>query len=81
MRGNFARLSAGHRAYIGLDYGEVAGPSSQALVGTSLAGMVLGLRGAWGRLQYDLFVGTPLHMPRGFRTASTSGGFQASLSF
>ncbi|EGO65285.1 ShlB/FhaC/HecB family hemolysin secretion/activation protein, partial [Acetonema longum] len=42
-------LKAGPELYLGLDYGQVQGPASQYLAGTTLAGSVVGLRGpAWG---------------------------------
>ncbi|MBI3531355.1 MAG: ShlB/FhaC/HecB family hemolysin secretion/activation protein [Burkholderiales bacterium] len=66
--------------YLGIDYGEVSGPSSDLLAGKALSGVAIGWRGNWGRLQYDFFVSTPLHKPDAFKTASTTGGFQVSLS-
>ena len=67
------------QAYLGLDYGEVSGPSSETLAGKSLAGVVLGLRGSVLKLQYDLFVGAPLHRPNNFKTAQTTAGFSLYL--
>lgn len=61
--------------FMGLDYGQVDGPSSDNLAGKQLAGAVLGLRGSWPRLNYEVFVGAPLDKPQGFRTASTTAGF------
>lgn len=87
-RGWFIRndlgLSLGASAqeiYLGLDYGEVAGPSSEFLLGNRLAGAVLGLRGGFKGLQYDVFVGQPIKKPQGFRTASTTAGFNLNWSF
>lgn len=77
--------ASGHEAYLGLDAGEVSGPSSERLLGNTLSGAVLGLRGSFKRfqtqLQYELFVGAPLYQPAGFRTAQTTAGFSLSLSF
>ncbi|RFO96129.1 hypothetical protein DIC66_15425 [Rhodoferax lacus] len=74
---------SGQEAYLGLDAGEVGGPGSERLLGNTLSGGVLGLRGSFkvskSKLQYDLFVGTQLNKPDGFRTAQTVAGF--SLSF
>lgn len=72
---------SGQEAYAGIDYGEVSGPSSNVLVGKSLAGAVLGLRGAYKALHYDLFVGKPISKPDGFRTAQYTAGFSLSFSF
>jgi len=67
-------------AFAGLDYGYVDGPSSDDLAGKQLAGAVLGLRGAWRQLSYEVFVGTPLDKPQGFRTDNTTAGFNLFLS-
>jgi hemolysin activation/secretion protein len=82
---------SGQKAYLGLDAGEVGGPSSERLLGNTLSGGVLGLRGSakvskgqwqnWQNWSYDLFVGAPLYKPNGFRTAETVAGFSLSLSF
>jgi hemolysin activation/secretion protein len=73
--------NSGQQAYLGLDYGEVSGPSSELLAGKALAGAVVGLRGNLKQLQYDLFLGTPLHKPDNFKTASTTVGFSLNLAF
>lgn len=70
----------------GIDMGRVSGANSEYLVGKQLAGAVLGLRGAWqtgthGALQYELFIGKPLHRPQGFETAHTAAGFSFALGF
>lgn len=77
-----AALPAGQpvSAFLGLDYGSVDGPSSDSLAGKELTGTVLGLRGAWQQLSYEFFVGTPLNKPEGFRTASTTAGFNLILT-
>ena len=73
--------ATGQEFYLGLDHGEVAGPSSELLVGKRLTGAVLGLRGQIKNLQYDLFVGTPVRKPEFFRTAGSAAGFNVNLSF
>jgi hemolysin activation/secretion protein len=62
--------------YIGIDYGRVWGPSDGYLLGNSLAGAVLGIRGK-GLLQvnYDVFIGTPIYKPEGFKAGKTACGF------
>lgn len=72
---------SGHELYAGIDYGEVAGRSAELLVGTRLAGAVIGVRGAYRGLNYDVFAGRPLSKPQGFETADVTAGFNLSLSF
>lgn len=67
--------------YMGADYGKVGGPSAQYLIGTRLAGAVVGIRGAISSVAYDLFVGKPLSKPDGFKTASSVAGFNLNWSF
>ncbi|EAN8329606.1 ShlB/FhaC/HecB family hemolysin secretion/activation protein [Salmonella enterica] len=66
--------------YLGVDYGAVSGHGAQWLSGRHLAGGVLGLRGSAGitGVSYDLFVGSPLSKPDGFRTSPVTSGFQVS---
>lgn len=71
----------GQEAYIGLDYGQVGGPSSDLLAGKHLAGAVLGLRGSFKKLQYDIFIGAPVSKPALFRTAGTVAGISLNYSF
>ena len=72
---------SGQELYAGLDFGRVGGPSSADLIGKSLAGAVVGLRGAVMGLQYDIFVGSPVRKPEGFKTASRTVGFNLNYSF
>lgn len=72
---------SGQELYLGIDYGKVAGPSSQALIGTRLSGVVLGLRGNYQGFSYDLFFGQPINKPDGFKTASRVAGFNFNWSF
>lgn len=67
--------------YLGVDYGEVGGPSSRTLIGTRLAGAVVGLRGNAYGLSYDVFAGRPLSKPADFKTASTVAGFNLNTAF
>ncbi|GAB3627745.1 Hemolysin transporter protein ShlB [Pandoraea terrae] len=70
----------GQELYAGIDYGQVAGRSTRALPGTSIAGAVIGLRGAYRGFHWDVFTGRPLHQPPGFRAASTVAGFNVGWS-
>ena len=69
------------KVYLGVDHGAVSGPSSGQLVGKRLTGAVVGVRGAWGGLSYDLFAGTPLSKPSGFITDSTTFGLMLTYRF
>jgi len=71
----------GHELYAGVDYGEVGGQSAALLVGTRLTGAVIGARGNYGGLYYDVFAGRPLNKPQGFETADITAGFNLTLSF
>ncbi len=72
---------SGQELYLGLDYGEVGGSSSEWLLGKHLAGAVIGLRGGYKALSYDLFWGQALDKPDGFKTADSITGFNLNLSF
>ena len=73
--------ASGQEIYLGVDYGRVGGPSAAYLAGNQLAGAVLGLRGNYHGLSYDLFAGQALKKPEHFRTAQTTTGFNLSWSF
>lgn len=76
-----ALWQSGQELYLGIDHGEVAGQSSETLIGTRLSGGVLGLRGGYKGLAYDLFVGQPLGKPNGFNAVSSVVGFNINWSF
>lgn len=67
--------------YAALDYGQVAGDSSKTLVGTSLSGAGIGIRGDFSGLSYDLFAGQPVSKPSRFRTSSHVFGFTTTWIF
>ncbi len=46
-----------------------------------LTGAVLGLRGSFKALTYDLFAGRPLEKPQGFVTARNTVGVSLNYSF
>lgn len=71
----------GAELYLGVDYGEVGGPTSDLLIGKSLAGTAVGVRGSYRKLRYDVFAGTPLRKPGGFVTANLTGGFSLAVNF
>ncbi|HGW5374949.1 TPA: ShlB/FhaC/HecB family hemolysin secretion/activation protein [Pseudomonas aeruginosa] len=74
-------LGAGQELYFGADYGHVGGPSTRWLQGRNLAGSVVGLRGGAKGFYWDLFAGTPLSKPKGFKTDSITTGFNLSWSY
>ena len=69
------------QVYLGVDFGEVSGRGAETLLGNTLSGAVLGLRGAIKKLQYEVFVGSPISKPAGFVTATTTAGFSLSAGF
>jgi len=71
----------GAELYAGMDYGQVGGRSTIDLLGRSLAGAVVGVRGQWTKLSYDFFVGAPISKPEGYRTAKVTLGFNLNHSF
>jgi len=72
---------SGQEVYAGADYGQVGGPSAAFLIGRRLAGAVLGLRGALGRVSYEAFAGTPISKPDRFQTARVTAGFNLMWSY
>lgn len=68
-------------AFVGLDTGHVSGPSAKYLVGHSLTGAAIGLRGAWRKLSYEVFVATPVKKPEHFRTSHTNLALSLAYSF
>ena len=69
--------------YIGADYGRVDGHNRDWLIGRTLAGGVLGLRGALSPagLSYDFSVGTPFAKPDGFKTDNAVFNFNVSWQY
>lgn len=74
----------GQQLYLGADVGHVSGQSAQWLLGQTLAGAALGLRGqvnTKGLLSYDFFVSRALKTPEYFQTKKWVTGFQVSYRF
>lgn len=69
------------RLFIGLDHGEVSGRSAKYLLGKTLTGGVIGLRGNLKTLNYELFAGAPIKKPTGFQTSTIISGFNIFLTF
>ena len=72
---------SGQELYLGLDYGQVSGPSTVNLLGRSLAGAVIGVRGAYAGLQYDVSAGAPVSKPQYFVTPHTTVSFNLNWLF
>ena len=73
-----------HQIYLALDAGHVSGTSAQYLIGQTLIGSALGIRGEFklgGKLNYDGFIAKPIRKPQGFKTAKTTYGFNLSYAF
>ncbi|HEN3280320.1 TPA: ShlB/FhaC/HecB family hemolysin secretion/activation protein [Yersinia enterocolitica] len=71
----------GHELYVGVDYGEVGGPSASYLLGQHLAGGAVGVRGVVLNTRYDLFAGKPLSQPDGFQADSVTLGFNLNWQY
>lgn len=67
--------------YVGLDGGRVSGHSADQLIGQTLIGSALGLRGGYKGFNYDLFLGHPLSKPSGFKASSITTGFNLNWSY
>ncbi|ANJ68358.1 hypothetical protein A9404_07900 [Halothiobacillus diazotrophicus] len=67
--------------YIGVDYGQVSGPSARWLPGKRLAGGVLGVRGGFKGLSYDVFAGHAIAKPAGFPADGMVAGFRLGWTF
>ena len=67
--------------FLALDTGRVSGPSAAYLVGRSLAGAAIGLRGAGKGIAYEVLLARPLRKPEHFRTSGTHLAFDLNYSF
>ena len=68
--------------YLGLDVGAVYGKSTEALVGRTIAGTALGVRGNYASgLLFDAFVSIPLYKPQGYYTKKFYSGFTVGYRF
>lgn len=72
--------------YLGLDFGQVSGPSAENLPGKRLIGAVLGLRGQLtgflgGGLQFEIFYGCPVSKPADLKASPNTWGFTLNQSY
>lgn len=73
-----------HQLYVAADVGHVSGQSARYLLGQTLAGGAIGLRGqmkAGGYLNYDVFVSKAFKKPDLFQTKRLVTGMNVSWSF
>ncbi|MCE5287480.1 MAG: ShlB/FhaC/HecB family hemolysin secretion/activation protein [Pelosinus sp.] len=62
--------------YVGLDYGQIGGPSAAAFTGKSLAGAAIGLRGTIQNVNFEVFSAWALKKPSNLQTDTPAIGFQ-----
>ena len=67
--------------YAAADFGRVWGPNDSFLLGRSLAGAAVGLRGGVKNFRYDVFVSRPLRKPDRFPGHRYVLGFHSSIRF
>ena len=73
-----------HQVYVGYDYGRVSGKSKEELLGQSLSGAAVGIKGSLkigGNLNYDLFAAKPIVKPANYPTHKTAYGFSLNYAF
>ena len=68
-------------AFVGLDHGRTGGDATATQPGRHLTGAVIGLRGSFRALQYEVFTGRPISKPGGFHTGSSASGFNLVWTF
>ena len=71
----------GQEVYAAFDVGRVWGHGSEWLLGQTLSGAALGLRGGFGNFRYDVFVSRRINFPERFPGRRYVLGFQAALNF
>lgn len=67
--------------YLGVDYGQLAGPSSHALAGTSLSGAVVGIETRYEQFKINAFLGGPLSKPDAMKVSPWVAGFDLSWHY
>ena len=78
------QFKPGHQLYLGADVGHVSGQSAKWLLGQTLAGTAIGIRGQirlGGNLHYDIFTGRALKKPESFQSRKWASGFQVGYTF
>jgi hemolysin activation/secretion protein len=71
--------------YVGMDVGQVSGPSSTYLIGRTLVGTVVGIRGRlplpYVDASYDVAIGRPIKKPASLSTSSVVVNAALSIEF
>lgn len=78
------QFKPGHQLYLGADVGHVSGQSAKWLLGQTLAGTAIGIRGQiklGSNLHYDIFTGRALKKPEFFQSRKWASGFQVGYTF
>lgn len=78
---NLPLANTAQSAYMAVDFGKVYGPSVQYLVGDTLAGATVGVRGGYKGFAYDLFSGWSLYKPAQFKTGTPAIGFNVTYQY
>ncbi|SUB34290.1 ShlB family hemolysin secretion/activation protein [[Pasteurella] mairii] len=74
-------LGANQWLYVGIDAGRVSGWSVRNQLGNSLVGSVLGIRGGFKGVSYDISLAKPITKPNGFRTSNLYTAFNIGYAF
>lgn len=74
-------LGASTEAFMGVDTGRVGGPSAAYLVGQSITGAAIGVRGSLHNLSYEVSWAIPVQKPEHFRTAYSNFALNLAYSF
>lgn len=72
---------SGQELFLGIDHGRIGGRSARWQAGRHITGGVVGLRGGYRALGWELFAGKPLDKPDHFDVAGSTAGFQLDLAF
>lgn len=72
---------SGQYFYWAVDSGRVSGWATQKQLGNYLVGTAVGLRGGLKGFSYDVFLGTPIRKPEGFRASGGIGGISVGYNF
>ena len=78
------QIKDNHQVYLGYDIGRVSGESKDYLIGQTLAGTALGIKGslkAGGNLRYDLFLAKPIINPKNYPTHKNVISFGFNYNF